>query len=255
MRVISGQLRFLVFKVLRRLGINFRETNYGWSFRIFPNRPTAEDLSLEIGSRDALDAIDIAKFFGCRVIAFGPVPENILICHQNLLGANPDIASLIDVDERCLSSKSGTVIFWAIDQDLYSNNGAGSMFHLNFDNRSPTDIDYKRQQIQKPICVDAVRFDESGIQAPHTIFLDVQGSELEVLQGFGAKLNQIQNIVLECSLVSTYTDGCNFEDLDSFLIEHGFRFIYSTKHRGKKPKTENNKMYQGEFSAIYSRVA
>ena len=100
-----------------------------------------------------------------------------------------------------------------------------------------------------------MRFDESGIRTPHTIFLDVQGSELEVLQGFGVKLIQIQNIVLECSLVSTYTDGCNFEDLDSFLIEHGFRFIYSTKHRGKKPKTENNKMYQGEFSAIYSRVA
>ena len=114
---------------------------------MLPSRPTADDLSLEIGSRDGLDSIDIVNFFGCRVIAFEPVPENVLICHQNLLSANSEIASLIAIDERCLSSKSGPVIFWAIDQNLYSNNGAGSMFHLNFDNRSPTDVDYKHQQI------------------------------------------------------------------------------------------------------------
>ena len=70
------------------------------------------------------------------------------------------------------------------------------------------------------------RFDELDIklERPCLVKIDVEGSEFEVLKGFGNKLDSVDIIQLEYIFEEVYNRK-NFIKIISLLHRHGFGFI------------------------------
>lgn len=229
------------------------KSNYSWSFPWLAPAPGRRDLVLEIGSRDAVDAVALQRRFRARVVAFEPVPENIARCRATLAAEPARRRRRIDLDTRCLTDADGPVTFHAIDPDLYDNPGAGSLLELDFSNRPDDDPDRGRAPVQRRITVEGVRYDRSGLPAPHSVFMDVQGAELTVLRGFGGLLDAVRNVVLEASSVPTYRGGCDFWQLEEHLASHGLRYRASSRHGASPPPRPSTATWQGEFNAVFVR--
>lgn len=63
----------------------------------------------------------------------------------------------------------------------------------------------------------------NGLPAPDLLKLDVQGYELEVFRGAERCLHRARAVISEVSFVEFYPKQCRFEDVVTFLAEHGFR--------------------------------
>jgi FkbM family methyltransferase len=241
---------YLVSKLLKKLGFfKSDQSNYAWSLPYLKNKRDCTNI-IEVGSRDALDLIYLGTRLRSTGIAFECVPENIQICEENI---RKSAKSGLSVDPRCLSDTSEKIDFFAVDPKKYDNPGAGSIFKLDFNTRAASDPDRMIGVIQETIRVDAIRFEETGYPAPHTVFMDVQGAELLVLQGFGGLLADVTNVVLETSLRSTYKNAANFWQIYDFLIDAGFKYVVSNKYGIKLPPKIIPDFFGGEFDCLFSK--
>ena len=71
------------------------------------------------------------------------------------------------------------------------------------------------------------------------MYLDVQGSELDVLQGSKDVLPHIRYIMTEISSEEHYKGGCTEKDLDAFLVRNGF----TLRQRQMPPIGHGNALY------------
>lgn len=195
--------------------------NYNWAFKYIKTTPK---LIVEVGSRDCLDALQLSKFFGCKVIAFEASPVQSKVCKENLRLSNN---SQVLLREEALNDENTSLTFWQINQEKYENTGASSLFKVNFANRPQYDPDLNHEPIQDPIEVKGVRWDNLGLGHPDLVALDVEGSELRVLKGFGNELSKISTIILEVSPVSSFVGGCSFNEVNKFLKSFGFSYVAS----------------------------
>ena len=60
--------------------------------------------------------------------------------------------------------------------------------------------------------------------------IDVQGFELQVLQGAVSTLKKVQFVLVESSKVELYEGQALFSDVDQFLTQHGFGLIKSDQN-------------------------
>ena len=224
-------------------------SNYSWVLPYLKDKRKL-DFFIEVGSRDALDAIFLSQFFKAQGVAFECVPENVLGCLNNIRISGE---SRLSIDERCLAELSGEVTFNAIDTDKHDNPGAGSLLELDFSTRDEMNPDRNLGIIQRTIRVKAVRFDETNYAIPHSVFMDVQGAELLVLKGFGSRITKVTNVVLETSLVSTYKTGATFWEVYDFLEASGFRYIISNRFGTDLPPVDLPEIFDGEFDVLFSR--
>jgi len=229
-------------------------SNYDWALpkiaRICKNIGSIA----EIGSRDALDAISLARRFDASVCVFEPDPINAAACRKNIAELGSDLN--LTFFELALTDKSGEIEFLSIDQKLYSNRGASSIFPINFKNRSFWDRDRNRSVVQKSIKVKAVRFDEMGVSSPDLIAMDVQGAELMVLRGFGRQLLDVKAIVLETMFSENYIGGSTFTDIHQFLSSSNFMFSGSDRSDSEELPTQGffsrfRRKYEPDFNCVY----
>jgi FkbM family methyltransferase len=199
-------------------------SNYAWSLKYLP--PEINSI-VEVGSRDALDAIFLSDFFGCECIAFEPNPTQKDICKTNI---STSTNTLVTLRTEALSNENGLLDFMMVDTDRYSNPGVSGLFEIDFSNRSRSDKDRNRDSIQIPIKVAAVRWDSLGLTTPELLVMDCEGAELLVLQGFGDALKDIKCIVLETSQVAIGHGACTFWEADRFLRINGYKFVASGIH-------------------------
>lgn len=61
-----------------------------------------------------------------------------------------------------------------------------------------------------------------GCSAPILLKIDVQGAELDVLRGAGARLDDVSVIIVESPFETAYEDAAGFDDIYRFLTESGF---------------------------------
>lgn len=229
------------------------KSNYGWALPIISGLNTKISTIAEIGSRDALDGIFLAEFYNAKVDIFEPDPLNIVTCKRNIAQSRHGLN--LTFHDYALSNKTETVSFLSIDPTKYDNPGAGGFYEIDFSNRSKKDPDYKRDSIQKPISVEAKRFDALGIAAPELIAMDVQGAELVVLEGFGEMLKNVKIIILETSFSENYIGGSTFPEIHNFLKKNNFSYIASDRFDNKHPHSNFLKrvlkMHQEEFNCLY----
>jgi FkbM family methyltransferase len=157
----------------------------------------------EIGSRDGVDAIALSKLFPSSMIcSFEPTPSSYDLLRKNTTGQ-----SNIEINRIALGNKCEIREFYVNNPQLTEtswpdgNQGANSFYTNN-----PT-YPYEKY-VQEKIMVSVQRarcIIASGEQKnPDLIWMDVQGSELEVLKGFDDNLRNIRLIYSELSLKPLY---------------------------------------------------
>ena len=167
------------------------ESNYSWALGAISVAVPDSDIRAiaEVGSRDGLDGMYLARHFGSVVAIFEADPINAETCRKNL-SMSPDLDC--ELFEVALSDRSGTIDFYSIDAGLYDNRGASSLYEVNFKHRPWRDPDRNRASIARKITVQSKRFDEFELPSPDLIAMDVEGAELSVLQGFGSSWRRLK---------------------------------------------------------------
>ena len=218
--------------------------NYNWAFK-YITKPINN--IVEVGSRDALDAIVLSKYFLASVFAFEPDPDCFLLCEKNL-NLNPKLP--IKLFPIALSNINGLKRF-----NIYSS-GHSSIYKHRTDN------------ILETINVKTTRFDSLGLAAPDLLVIDAQSSESEILEGFGEILSKTKYIIFETGFFSIYETQKNFDFCNSLLKNLGFSFIatnvskegilrfYVMRFRGlfynfRKYGFRGLKEYSGFFDVLY----
>ena len=238
-------------------------SNYEW---IYPYVASGINRVVEVGSRDALDAISVGLHFDADVLAFEPNPDQMRVCEANVASSGQ---SRVQVRPEALSDVTETTTLWKIDEATYPNPGASSLFQINFSNRSNSDADLGRAPVQVPVTVQAARYDDLGSAPPDLLLLDVEGSELRVLRGFGDLLSQVRYIALEVSPVPHVHGGCSFPDVHRFLRLLDFEYVASdiTSQRYLRLRSRiawsmcmarvrhptRRGLYVGSFNVLYKR--
>ena len=197
-------------------------SNYEWSLKYLPSEINS---IVEVGSRDALDAIFLSEFFDCECIAFEPNPTQRDVCATNIFTSTK---TLVTLRTEALSNTNTFIDFMMVDTDRYANPGVSGFFEIDFANRSNIDKDRNRDSIQIPVKVAAARWDSLGLTTPELLVMDCEGAELLALKGFGVALKDVNYIVLEVSQVAIGRGACTFGQVDKFLRVNGYRFVASS---------------------------
>lgn len=183
---------------------------------------------LEIGSMDAWESVNMARVFtDATIYAFEPVPFNANRCRANIAN-HPDVSNRIYLHEIAMNNVTGLMTFWALDVDEASriksrvNHGIGSKFKL-----INPDMWRWEHNKQKAISVQGYRLedwcDEFIVPKVDGIWMDAQGAELEILEGAGDILNNVQFIITEAGIKPYYAGHNMKHDIDKYLYEKGFR--------------------------------
>jgi FkbM family methyltransferase len=170
---------------------------------------------LELGSRDALDAIRLADKFGCEVISWECNPEAIELCKKHI-GDREDVLLV----EKAVWSESGELDFHPV---VNGNLGASSCFKANHD------YPYEKPYEQVEITVEAKRvdewFEENDKPTPTLLCMDLQGAEIEALKSMGDMLHEIDYIITEGQWQRLYHNTPLIEDIAEHLKPYGFEQV------------------------------
>jgi len=195
----------------------------------------------ELGSRDIKDAIELYNYYNCKVYAFECNPDCLIHCKKNLYESSNAIKENVCLVETAVSLENKDVTFYPFDLTKYNNMGSSSMFKIDFSLREQNDPDYRRENPQKEITVKGKRLDtfmeENQLQSVELLCIDLQGYELNALKSLGDKFKNIKYIITECSIISTYTGGATFDELNNFLNNNGFIYVSSNRFGKYFPDT------------------
>lgn len=176
---------------------------------------------VEVGSLDGRDSIQLAQYFSCRVHCFEPNPIQIPKVRANISGAGLD--NRITLYPYAVSSESGTVDFMYSGEE---NPGASSLYAFSND---PSVSDHTAFHEQISMEVECIRLDgwmsSNSINCIDLLFMDCQGSELEVLKSLGARLADVNCILLEGQLTVLYEGTPTIWEIDDYLCSNGFKLM------------------------------
>ena len=158
----------------------------------------------EIGSRDGQDAQAILKVFPlAKIQSFEPNPDTFKMVEE----VSTNSFGKINAINLALSDSDGEITFHKIDTASTvttwtdGNPGASSMFIA-----SP-DYEFEKYH-QTPVTVKSFQaktlIESEGFTTPDFIWMDVQGAEGLVIQGFGQYLPSVSFIYVELSLRPLY---------------------------------------------------
>lgn len=176
-------------------------------------------LIFEIGSRDAIDAIQLGENYHCPVYAFECNPEALKICYHN----TRSYPFVTIVPYACYNETKALSFYPVVESEggsLPVNIGASSLLKARQDGCD-------RFHVQgQPITVIAVRLDQwmdaHMLPAPDLICMDTQGATLQVLKGLGKYLKDVKYIITEVYLVPSYEGEALYPEIKQFLAENGF---------------------------------
>jgi len=63
---------------------------------------SADDRVLDIGARDAIHAIELARRYGCQVVAADPVAIHLDLAKQRLADADPDVRARVELSDAAI---------------------------------------------------------------------------------------------------------------------------------------------------------
>lgn len=142
----------------------------------------------DVGSFDGKQAVELAEAFpDAEVLAFEPVPENVQRCLLNTIEI-PKI-TLLPV---AVGLVNGKVKF---NQSLGNNKECGSLLKPNGKYWEPMPM--------KEIEVDCIRLDCVPL-VPDVIWMDAQGTELDVLRSLGDILGRLKAFWAEVTYRAYY---------------------------------------------------
>lgn len=208
----------------------------------------------ELGSCNLIDAIKLLHHFqSSKIYSFECNNDCLIECYKNLNNLEEEKKKRLVLIDKAVSINNGDVIFYPFDLKKYNNMGASSMLLIDFSLRDIKDHDYNRKNPQTKIIVNGVRLDtfidENHIDNIDLLCIDLQGYELNAIKSLGNHLHKIKYIITECSIVSTYTNGATFKELNEYLSNYNFKYVSSNKFGENFP--DLSLKYFSEFDALF----
>lgn len=119
-----------------------------------------------------------------------------------------------------ISDKNEKIQFNAIDLEKNLNSGISSIRLHNYNN--------KNEYLQ--IEVESMRMDkfiiENQITTIDFLKIDVEGSNFEVLKGFGDQLRIVKSVQIEAENIEVWEGQYLFEDISKLLISYDFELVH-----------------------------
>jgi len=182
---------------------------------------------LDIGSINAADSVCLARIFeDANIYTFEPVATNYESCEQYVSRQTTDIIERIYLQRIALNNQTGPMTFWELDEFSAVKRGklnrgiSGKYQIINPDTRP------WEHNVQRPITVVGYRLDdwckEQEIDRVDAIHMDVQGAELDVLNGAGVMLDNVQFIMATVGVKPRYQQQAMKADIDTYLLNRGF---------------------------------
>lgn len=140
-----------------------------------------------------------------RIYSFEPLPSIAATLHHNLR----DLGPRIQIHQVALGPEPATIM---LHQTPYS---------LQSSVLKPTDLPYENIPVEQARLDDLLRGEL--LSPPLLLKLDLQGYEMDALNGAVDLLKQTNAVLLEISFKPVYESEPTFEVLRHFLAEHGFR--------------------------------
>ena len=196
----------------------------------------------DIGSRDLCQTLELGCWFpAAKTMTFEPNPEGWELCvqrhNESVNNGGPGCNGIYGY---ALTNEDGPVVFQPIDMSRSpsKNVGASSLFKVS--------KNFTRERwVQKKIEVPGFRmdtilswgFDEDDdwqkgdpLMPVDIVWMDVQGAELLVLEGFGKELEKVKAIHTEVAVKEVYEGACLKPELDQFMRENGFKQVASHRN-------------------------
>ncbi len=159
----------------------------------------------------------VETFPNARVISFEPLPDIAKTLQQNL-GGN----SRFRVVFSALGRKAGTLKF---HKNIHSHSSSALPLHENHLEAFPEARTVSTVKVSVTTLDKALR--NEPLVGPVLLKLDLQGYELEALQGGIKTLRKVDAVLLETSLKPMYKGEPSFKEIETFLNGKGFRFSRS----------------------------
>jgi FkbM family methyltransferase len=200
---------FLFYHSIHALG---EAVPYALLKKILPNNPTI----LEAGAQFGEDTEWMSQMWPQgKIYAFEPSPESF-ISVQNIANKYNNITAI----QCALSNKKGEFAF-------YLAGGASSLLKptTSFNN------DYFHSDLDHPIIVPVITLDEwaenNNITTIDFMWLDMEGNELNALQGARNSLKNVKLIYTEVNLQRFWENCVMYDELTAWMNDHGFIEIWS----------------------------
>jgi len=180
---------------------------------------------LDIGSWHLGQSIEFHKLFpNSNIFAFEPVPESYQLCLINRNNENIPIDK-IQVFNIALSNLDGKINFYQVDPETSSHPNIGASSLLKFIDGLNGSF-FSQTWNQKEIIVDSLKLDTWAYNNKKDkidiIWIDTQGTELNVFEGGEDTLKNVKVIFTEVG-IKPYYDGHSLKsDIDKFLLNRGF---------------------------------
>jgi FkbM family methyltransferase len=215
---------------MARKGMSYHESENIYSIIKKYADPKQIKIIWDIGSRAGNDTKEIASRFPlAELCAFEPNPDTFPQVQQNSLNSYGKIKAF----NVALSNSDENIIFYQIDRIKTEttwadgNPGASSLFPAS--GRYPFE-----KYVQNPIEVASKRAETLILSGecppPNLIWMDVQGAEQLVLEGFGAMLENVDFIYVELSLDYIYSGQALAHDVVKYLSR--YFYWHSTPRTG-----------------------
>ena len=180
---------------------------------------------LDVGSFTGIESVMFTdRIPNVSIHAFEPNPESLI----NVLRCTEDV-DRIKVHELAMSNFNGESTFFVTNENI----GASSLLEPS--------ILHKTGPISQEITVNVRTIEswanENKINSVDIIWMDAQGSELNVLMGMGDLLNTVKSIYVESAVVPYYHGGAHRDDVINYLSKFNLELIESEYHDN----------YEGDF--------
>jgi len=172
----------------------------------------------DIGSRDGCQSMELSDWFPeATIYLFEPVEHNFNYCKDIQVVNRGNIKPF----KLALSDTNGVVDFYEV---INGNVGASSLLKTKNENSHILNYGKQVKTTVESICGD-IFMKNNMIESVDLIWMDVQGAELLVLNGFTDNINNVKAIYTEVAVNSEYSNGTNKDELLDFMSRLNFKPI------------------------------
>ncbi len=184
--------------------------------------------ALDIGANVGLHTVYMAKLVGGTgmVAAFEPSPANVRLLRYHVQVNNLAQAQVV---QKAVSNRdSGTLPFFLLNGGDHSSNS------LTFGRENVPNIDQALHQARRATEVEVVsvdRFCADANAAPDLIKIDVEGAELQVLQGAARTLDSVRPKIILAIHPWWLPPGQTTGEIVAFLADRDYAIVDYTGNR------------------------
>lgn len=173
---------------------------------------------IEAGAWDGKDTFRLLKLFpNSKLICFEPMPEMFNQLSKKFITNNR-----ITLINKALTSKSEKEMKFTYSSNL---NPSGSLNKPLLHNKFPGKTNFDKEIEVKSCNINEILQDDL-IQCVNLLWLDIQGSELEVIKSIKSEnLKKIRYIHLEISRVQLYENQPKEKDVITYLMNKNFKMV------------------------------